>query len=733
MNKQLQLLLDDSLVHYRGRHLKKALNAAQIALEFGLNAPGEYQGLVRANIILAKIFTANGRFQCEPSFFQKALQNIEEAKRFRAACNCPLANIEILLVYGTIQLNLKAYDEAEAALRESLALARLYDDAAGIVESLSELSHLQLLTAQPDKAVTTALEGLEFLRNNVRTNHASLWSGIYLQLSQAYITQQEYSLSLEMSQSLLQASRSAGDIEKEVVALRNIAVVCGVKSNYKIGMQYFLEALDKCEAIGYRELTAQIQINIGTLYAHLYNYDEAVKRYETVLENFEEVLDQKTKSVVFNNLGNIYFTSDNLPTALTYFQKTYDTASSCGFEDMAAYALAQLGRTKLGLNLPQEAALDAHRAAGIFDRIGAVNGKQINLLNLARLAFEAGDLPAATAEAHEAIRLAKQIKDDTSEIKAYKLLAMIYKAKGNFEKALEYQELFSEIQEEFAKVQRNRQFLDLEIRNAIREKQKEIEQLTKEKDYQSLLLQKSDQISRQNEELLSANEDLRHFTYIASHDLKEPLRMIGSFTQVIRKIAEPHIPERDAEYFKYISDGVHRMNSLLDGLLKYSTINKSQVEIAPVRMNDVVAMSLDNLRIRMMETGAEVVVSDLPLLQSSQQLLVQVFQNLINNALKFVKPGVKPLVKITHQELEAEHVVAVTDNGIGISPANQSKIFEIFQRLHHASEYEGTGIGLAICQKIVKRLGGHITVSSELGQGATFAVYLPKYTDAPKR
>ncbi|MCC6726274.1 MAG: GHKL domain-containing protein [Saprospiraceae bacterium] len=132
-----------------------------------------------------------------------------------------------------------------------------------------------------------------------------------------------------------------------------------------------------------------------------------------------------------------------------------------------------------------------------------------------------------------------------------------------------------------------------------------------------------------------------------------------------------------------------------------------------------------NLKIRLIETDAIIERGDLPKLKGTQQLYVQLFQNLLSNAIKFVKPGETPQIRITSEEKFDAVLIHVTDNGIGISEENQEKIFEIFKRLHHQSEYEGTGIGLAICMKIVKRLGGVIKVKSELGNGATFTLVFP--------
>ncbi|MCU0346919.1 MAG: ATP-binding protein [Saprospiraceae bacterium] len=726
MSKQLHTLLEDSQRFYRRRNLKKALNTAQIALGFGKHDQSGQVGLANACLIMANVYNTNGNYRNDASFYEKAVHSLGQAKAINTVLNEPQIAAEIQIIEGKIHLNRKAFELASECFQSANHIAEKHQILEQQVKAIAGYGHVCLAKNNIQLALEQAQELENLLKETHKSSNPYFLSELYRLFSQANILRQDYSKSLEMSQELLQVSRLAGDIEKEVIALRNIAVVCGVKSNYKIGMQYFLEALDKCDAIGYREMSVQIQINIGTLYAHLYNYEEAIRRYENVLGNYHDVIDAKTKTVVFNNLGNIYLTSDQPETALDFFENAHRLSQEHDFKDLLAYSLAQLSRTNITLEQFEAATEHANLAQALFDEHSLVNGKQINMLNLAGIAFHEKRCHAAVELAMQAAELSQLLKDDTAEIKAYKLLAKIFKQKGMFEQAFEYQERYSKIQEDFAKLQRTRHNLDMEIRHAIREKQKEIELLTKENEYQSQLIEKSDRIAKQNEELLRANDDLRQFAYIASHDLKEPLRMIGSFTQVIHKLAKPHLKYEDHEYFKYVGEGVRRMNDLLDGLLRYSTINQSQEEFTDVEINEVVTLSMANLKIRIIETEAVIETGNLPVLRGTQHLYVQLFQNLFANAIKFVQPGKQPYIKVTAEETPDANTIHVTDNGIGISEENQAKIFEIFKRLHHKSEYEGTGIGLAICQKIAKRLGGTIQVKSALGQGATFSLVLPK-------
>lgn len=717
---QIQTLLKDSSSHYRSRNLKKALNTAQIALDFGLEGGAPGRDLIQANILLARIYNTNGQYQCEPNFFQKALQNLNEAERLNQAEKEQPLEIDILLEYGRILQHQGNYQKAETFLDRAFKVSQKESNPAGIVLSLASLSQLCVLKNDFEKAFDFVNDGLTFLKNSDAAEDTALLAEIYGQLSQVLIKRKDYSKSLEPSQALLEISRGTGDVEKELTALKNIAIVCGVKSNYKIGLQYFLDALDKSEEIGYRQNIVHILINIGTIYAHLFNYEEAINRYQTVLEEHEEILDLKDKAVIFNNLGNIYYSIEEHDNAHAYFVKAHHLSKECDYREMIAQSLAQLARTEIKLENYPLANQYAAKAAALIENLGDIQGKQINLMNLSRLAFRKGKLDEAISLAKEGILAAKALKDDAGEIRAYKLLASIFKTKGDFENALEYQILFSKNQEEFEKTQRNRQFLDMEIRHAIKEKQKEIEQLTKENDYQALLIEQSDEIARKNEELLRANEELRQFAYVASHDLKEPLRMIGSYTQVLDRRLENVLDEENKSYFRYVTDGVGRMNNLLDALLKYATVGKSDEELESIDVNEIVDIAKLNLKVRIEETGATIITNTLPTIKGYSSQLTQLFQNLIGNALKFGKPGVAPVIHVSAQTSDDQYVFCIKDNGIGIPENSKKRVFEIFQRLHSRKKYQGTGIGLAICQKIVQRLGGKIWVESEEGKGASF-------------
>lgn len=230
-------------------------------------------------------------------------------------------------------------------------------------------------------------------------------------------------------------------------------------------------------------------------------------------------------------------------------------------------------------------------------------------------------------------------------------------------------------------------------------------------------------------ELARSNQDLQQFAHVASHDLKEPVRKVKTFITRLQDEYSAHIPEKGISFIGKVQHAADRMIAMIDGVLNYSKVSSEQSDVEAVHLNEIIMQIEADLEIPIHQKNALISKSDLPVIQGAPILIYQLFYNLINNSLKFSSPDAQPQIKITSGDIKengvAYTVIEVADNGIGFNQDKAGVIFNSFTRLHSKDRYEGTGLGLALCLKIVERHNGKIFANSEIGKGARFTVQLP--------
>lgn len=233
------------------------------------------------------------------------------------------------------------------------------------------------------------------------------------------------------------------------------------------------------------------------------------------------------------------------------------------------------------------------------------------------------------------------------------------------------------------------------------------------------------ELKRQKEDLAGSNAELEQFAYVSSHDLQEPLRMVASYVQLLAKRYQGKLDQDADDFIYYAVDGAQRMQNLINDLLAFSRVGTKGKELKSVDFEVVLHHVLTNLQQAMQESDALVTHDPLPTLLADSTQMVQLLQNLVGNAIKFRDAKRAPIIHIGVKQEDKEWLFSVRDNGIGFDPKYRDRIFLIFQRLHNKTKYQGTGIGLSICKKIVESHGGKIWVESEAGHSTTFYFALP--------
>lgn len=249
--------------------------------------------------------------------------------------------------------------------------------------------------------------------------------------------------------------------------------------------------------------------------------------------------------------------------------------------------------------------------------------------------------------------------------------------------------------------------------------------ITIQKETELILKNLNEKLEKRAEQLVNSNLELERFAYVASHDLQEPLRMVSSFLQLLQKKYESQLDETGNKYIHLAVDGADRMKRLISDLLQFSRVSSTAIALQPVDTNEIVEELKNLFKNKLFESGGVIHSSNLPVIMADKTPITQLLQNLIGNALKY-RSEAPPEIWVDCKEASDEYVFSIRDNGLGIDPKFFEKIFVIFQRLHNKNEYSGTGIGLAICKKIVDRFNGRIWVNSEPGKGSTFSFSFPK-------
>jgi len=665
---------------------------------------------------LAIVHIKKNEFNGSKEDLQKAKNLINETLNNLKSSASEFEKLDLYLEFAKIhQLNSDT-KLAKQLYNKILKTSRSLDARMVEIKAILGLGNIALEIQEHEKSLEYGLMVMRLLET---THNNVLLINAYNLIGSSYLKKRLQDKAKQFFKRALALAQKHKYAEAIVSSQKNLGVLFAMNSEYKDAMEFFLEALEAAKSINHRAHTAHCIINVGTIHAHLLNYKEALNHYSTAIAIYQDVLNVRNHVILLNNIGNTYYATAEFDTALTYFTKVLGLAESIDYHQMVAHAYAQLSKAYIAKEQFSSAIAYAKKASLAFENIDDSKEKRINLMNLAQISFYQRNYKDAIDWANQCMEKATLYKDNYYLIKCSKLLADIHEAKKDYRIAAKYYKMYATFQEDWFKDQKVKHTIDAEIRYSIKEKEKAIEILKKENNYNTLLVEQNKQMELQNEKLRHINEELKQFAYVVSHDLKEPMRMIVSYTQLIEKLYLKEFDKDAEQFFGYVKDGANRMNTLLKDLLEYATIGRKEEKVVFNDLNEIMVEVVENLYFKIEESKAEIKYSDLPTIKAERSLLVQLFQNLMSNAIKF-RSDKTPRLVIKAEE-DNEHILfTVSDNGIGIAKEFQDRIFKMFQRLHNRNDYEGSGIGLSICQKIVHRLGGRIWIHSEEGKGTTF-------------
>ncbi len=561
----------------------------------------------------------------------------------------------------------------------------------------------------------------------------------------------DYKTAKEYYQNTLKIAEDMKDLAMIGYAYNGLATLHGALSDFEKAIEYNLKALNVAEKTKDKKSIASSYRNIAVVYLKAQNYDLATKNAELSTKIAYEAKDSTAIAHSLETEGKILNTIGNPKAAIDKFQEALAVMEKMDDKQFSAELLMQIGESYMQLNqldkseyyykkcFEYESFLGYYELPNIYFKWGNLCVKT----NRNAAALKAFNTSLALAEK-------KQLKDLIQKNNA--VLAVLYKQTGDLANAYNCLTKASAYSDSLFSEANTRHLTEAQFKYNMAEGEKQIQALqlrqgrfwfgtaiaiflliTVALTYflrakamnNRALLQKTAEIQLQNRRLQDSNEILHQFAYASAHDLKEPLRSIGSFTSIIAKRYLPLLPPEASEYMSFVTGGVKRMESLLSGLLEYSTIiAEDHTATKAFNVQNVLDDVIKNLHSKIVEKGAIIEYHNCATYLLVNRLhLIQLFQNLIGNALKFTNEAPKIIVNCAVQKEII--LISIKDNGIGIKQEHGDKIFKLFQRLSRAPQYEGTGIGLTICKNIVEKHNGKIWFESEEGQGTTFFINLP--------
>jgi signal transduction histidine kinase len=335
------------------------------------------------------------------------------------------------------------------------------------------------------------------------------------------------------------------------------------------------------------------------------------------------------------------------------------------------------------------------------------------LTAIAETYYGTGRLENAIGRLHEAEEIFRTLENKSELSRVHELLSKYIEQTGDDTAALRYQKLYTESL---------KYFFDIEKTNALTRAKKEFENEQKEKETQ-LLQEKNEEIKKYVYRLENSNNELKQFAHVASHDLREPLRMITAYMGLVEKSLSQNITPQQKEFIAFAIDGAKRMEGLILGVLHLARVD-SNPKVERVKLQNVADEIRLNLDMLLQDKKASIVYYDLPEISADRTQMLQMMQNIVSNGIKY-NESENPVVKIKYTRRQNEIELTIADNGIGIPEIYRERVFQIFQRIETTKTYSGTGIGLAVCKKIVDRMNGKITIEDNPGGGTIFRLTLP--------
>lgn len=478
---------------------------------------------------------------------------------------------------------------------------------------------------------------------------------------------------------------------EEAICWRNLGVIYNFLGEHEKQLEYNTKCYEITKGLNDKAGELIILNNIGDNYLSLKNYEKALEIFKSNLENSD--YDKNIKCVSLKNIGATYYLQKEYYLAIDVFQKTSELANEIKSRPFQAAAHFYLGKINYDKQEYKKSLTYLENSFHIMEDLSNLEKEKLKVLE--------------------------------------PLIANCLKLNLSV-KALEYYNTYNTINKELKKRISNQTIKNIQFKFEIQEIENEKEVLHSQNKLLQLVKEKIEYQKKRLEEksfqLEKINQELKNFAHVVSHDIKEPIRTIQNYSVLLKKELKDHNSKEVQEYLRFVESSSDGLTRFVSDILNHTTTGQSEMRTSKkmIDCNDIVFLIGQSLKLKLQESNGTINCTKLPIVMGHRSLLLQVFQNLISNALKFRKDDVAPVINIHWLEKGSFYEFRLEDNGIGIQEKHIDNIFHLFTRLNSPTDFEGSGIGLSTVQKILNLYNGDIRVESVLGEGTTFIFTLPK-------
>lgn len=525
--------------------------------------------------------------------------------------------------------------------------------------------------------------------NAIQEMDQNLTAHIRLSLTKILLENGAYKEALTKVVPALNYFNTSGNLDQQANCWRYMGIIYGNLGNRLKQQAYNKKCYHITQGLNCSKAEIKILNNIGFTHYELGEYQKAITIFKTNLSKKEITPDLETVSL--KNLALVYLDLKEYKVALYYCKKTRLTTNNHQLHKYLTACDYLRGKIYLEQGQYKEALPFLRKAVSVLTQKGSFKRELLMM-----------------SEAHlKVLTKLGLVKDIAHYTERYISLSkeLHKKAKDQNLKHLQFQFEINEIEKE--RVLLIEQNEALQLANIKIENQKKA------------LLEKSFQLE-------SVNSELREFAHRIAHDLKQPIRTLNGFISILKKEVGNTLSQKGEKCIRYIASSSKDMEKFVDDLLLYAKSDQNSQPTEEVDCNDIIAQIQNQLSTQFLETNATLLVEKLPTIQAHPTLILQIFQNLISNALKFHQPTTPPVIKISSLEDSTNYIFRIQDNGIGIEKRHQKKVFQLFTQLNDKNKYEGSGIGLSTVVKVLRRYNATINLESIYGEGTTFSIVFPK-------